>query len=256
MANKNSENPIVGKQFQEYVKIVLEKKFNVDFNQEVAIPIGQPPRDHRFDLVNKDQTVVAECKCYTWTDSGNVPSAKLMGLDEALFYFSFLPKETKKLLCMKKSTTPDKSESLAEYYIRVHGHLLRDVEVCEISEADIIQAIGDPIRAKEYALNLIKHSLDSCGFVSEIRYDRKAGPYINIGDVGRVKHRAQFWFDLEKNVVFLWVGKEMSAWYSLSVNSKYKQPWEGNADKENKLMFPDIDTANEYIHKVADNKVR
>lgn len=45
---------------------------------------------------------MAECKCYMWTDSGNVPSAKLMGLDEAVFYFGFLPSGTKKLLCMKK----------------------------------------------------------------------------------------------------------------------------------------------------------
>lgn len=45
---------------------------------------------------------MAECKCHTWTDSGNVHSAKLMGLDEALFYFSFLSDQTTKLLCMKR----------------------------------------------------------------------------------------------------------------------------------------------------------
>lgn len=63
-----------------------------------------------------------------------MPSAKLMGLDEAVFYFSFLPEDTTKLLCMSESRHPSKKESLAEYYVRVHGHLLRDVTVLEISK--------------------------------------------------------------------------------------------------------------------------
>ena len=57
-----------------------------------------------------------------------------MGLDEAVFYFGFLPPETKKILCMKKATYRGKTETLAEYYVRVHGHLLRDVFVYEISD--------------------------------------------------------------------------------------------------------------------------
>lgn len=89
MANLNSENPHVGRKFQETVRVILKEKYNACFEQEVAIPIGHPPKEHKFDLANGDRTIVAECKCYTWTDSGNVPSAKLMGLDEAVFYFGF-----------------------------------------------------------------------------------------------------------------------------------------------------------------------
>lgn len=59
--------------------------------------------------------------------SGNVPSAKLMGLDEAVFYFGFLPPKTRKILCMKKAIFPGKDETLADYYVRVHGHLLQDL---------------------------------------------------------------------------------------------------------------------------------
>lgn len=102
MANLNSENPHVGRKFQEFVQTILKEKYNTYFEQEAAIPIGRPPKEHKFDLANADRSIVAECKCYTWTDSGNVPSAKLMGLDEAVFYFGFLPSGTKKLLCMKK----------------------------------------------------------------------------------------------------------------------------------------------------------
>lgn len=134
MANTNSENPYVGRKFQELVQRTLEKRFCVAFEQEAEIAIGNPPKSHKFDLANKDCSIVAECKCYTWTDSGNVPSAKLMGLDEAVFYFGFLPSETMKILCMNKATYPGRGETLAEYYVRVHGHLLRDVFVYEISD--------------------------------------------------------------------------------------------------------------------------
>ena len=141
MANANSENPHVGRKFQESVKLILEKKFCTSFEQEAAVAIGKPAKDHKFDLANDDRSVVAECKCYTWTDSGNVPSAKLMGLDEAVFYFGFLPVGTKKILCMKKAVYHGKAETLAEYYVRVHGHLLGDVFVYEISDDGTMKEI-------------------------------------------------------------------------------------------------------------------
>ena len=141
MANRNEDNPIIGRKFQEFVQIALAKKFHSEFVPEVAIPIGSPAKDHKFDLANTDRSIVVECKCYTWTDSGNVPSAKLMGLDEAVFYFSFLPVTTRKLLCMKKTVYPGKAETLAEYYVRMHGHLLKDVSVYEVSEDGAIREI-------------------------------------------------------------------------------------------------------------------
>ena len=143
MANLNSENPRVGRKFQEFVQTILKEKYNTYFEQEAAIPIGRPPKEHKFDLANADRSIVAECKCYTWTDSGNVPSAKLMGLDEAVFYFGFLPSETKKLLCMKKAVFRGKQETLAEYYVRAHGHLLEDVSVIEISDDGTIKIVRD-----------------------------------------------------------------------------------------------------------------
>lgn len=60
--------------------------------------ISMPPKVHYVDLANEDRSIAADCKYYTWTDSGNVPGAKLTGLDEAVF--RFLPKISAKLLCM------------------------------------------------------------------------------------------------------------------------------------------------------------
>lgn len=139
--NTNSENPKMGKAFQEMVCKSVEEYFQKDFDLEVAIPIGHPSKNHRFDCVSDDKKIVVECKCYTWTDTGNVPRAKMMGMNEALFYMSYLPEDTIKVLCIKKATHPKKQETLAEYYVRIDGHLLRDVKVFEVDDWDRIEVI-------------------------------------------------------------------------------------------------------------------
>ena len=83
------------------------------------------------DIVNLEKRIVIECKCYTWTETGNVPSAKMGFANEAAFYLSFLPKETDKSIVMLKATHPKRSETLAEYYFRTNRHLLGSIKVCE-----------------------------------------------------------------------------------------------------------------------------
>ena len=67
-------------------------------------------------------------------------------------YFGFLPSGTKKLLCMKKAVFRGKQETLAEYYVRAHGHLLEDVSVIEISDDGTIKIVrdGSSIPAEAY----------------------------------------------------------------------------------------------------------
>ena len=76
MANTNSENPRIGREFQNLVQSVFEKRYCIPFEQEATIPIGKPPKKHKYDLASIDCSIVVECKCYTWTDAGNIPSAK------------------------------------------------------------------------------------------------------------------------------------------------------------------------------------
>ena len=132
--NKNSDNPKVGKAFQELVLKNMQKFFEKPFEMEKAIPIGTPSKNHKFDCVSDDGEIVVECKCYTWTNTGNVPSAKLMGLNEALFYMSYLADNITKIVCIKKATYPGKKETLGEYYCRINGHLFRDVKIFEVDE--------------------------------------------------------------------------------------------------------------------------
>lgn len=134
--NTNSENPKVGKAFQEDVCRRISEYFNTEFELEVAVPIGYPAKEHRFDCVSVDGRIIVECKCYVWTDSGNVPSAKLRELNEALLFMSFLPEDAVKIICMKKSRHPRTGETLAEYYACLYGHMMRDVRIFELDEQD------------------------------------------------------------------------------------------------------------------------
>ena len=120
------------------------------------------------------------------------------------------------------------------------------------SKKEVLDYLNSLIQDRMIVLNQIKQVLDEYGFENEIRYDRKGGPYINLGDVRHVRLRAQFWFNENSHKVDLWTGKEMGFWYNQSLDSKYRVPWESMSDKETKLSFPDVATAIEHIKVVAE----
>lgn len=89
----NSDNPGNGAVFQEQVRDQLQKQYGPGFELGTKIPVGDPVKNYKFDIVNKDEKIAIECKRYIWTETGNVPSAK-MGFtneSEAAFYHLFLP---------------------------------------------------------------------------------------------------------------------------------------------------------------------
>ena len=129
--NSNSDNPKVGKAFQLAVKEWFEQARKVPYQMEKAIPIGTPGKNHKFDLAEATGNVVVECKCYTWTETGNVPSAKIRPINETAFFLSFLPDTMEKIIVMAKATHPKHKETLAEYYHRSYGHLLGATRVME-----------------------------------------------------------------------------------------------------------------------------
>ena len=130
--NTNSQNPQVGRGFQGRVKVVAEEHFSTRFIDEEAVLVGRPAKEHRFDLVSEDSKIVIECKCYTWTNGNNVPSAKMSTLNEAVLYMRSLPEGTRKILAIKKDVRTSNSETLASYYCRIYGHLLEDISIWEI----------------------------------------------------------------------------------------------------------------------------
>lgn len=113
--------------FQNQVAELLSGYFGVSFGQNRPIAIGNPPKYHRFDLVSSDMRYIGECKDYSWTESGNAPSAKLAAVNEAIFYLSFLPRDVVRFVVMRRAVHPKRKETLAEYYYRTYRHLLQGI---------------------------------------------------------------------------------------------------------------------------------
>jgi hypothetical protein len=120
--------------FHELAGELFSRHFQVEFQLEYPIGIGAPPKVHRFDLVSVDERYVGECKRYTWTKSGNVPSAKIAHLNEAAAILSRLPAGTIRFLAILRSLRPCRDESLAEYYRRRFLGDLSGIQVYEIDE--------------------------------------------------------------------------------------------------------------------------
>lgn len=140
----NSENPKNGADFQKAVQEYFIHKYGTGFELEKKIRIGKTEKkDHKFDIVNLEKGIVIECKRYTWTETGNVPSAKMGFTNEAAFYLSFLPDSYTKYIVMLRSYHHKRNESLAEYYLRTNRHLLGNIIVAEYDPStDIFQIVG------------------------------------------------------------------------------------------------------------------
>lgn len=139
---ENSLNPGKGAQFQERAAKLLSEHLQTEFQIDYSIAIGNPPKGHKFDLVSSDLQYVGECKNYSWTKSGNVPSAKMGFVNEAAFYLSFLPKGITRFIVMRKDVHPKRNETLAEYYYRTYNHLLQGLIIFEVCIEEETPSVG------------------------------------------------------------------------------------------------------------------
>lgn len=130
----NCDHTGKGKKFQIAAASALSDHFNVVFALDVPIPIGTPAKNHCFDMVSNDGTIIGECKNYCWTETGNMPSAKMAFLNEAVLYLSLLPIKPKRFIVMRRDHHPKRKESLAEYYYRTYRHLLDGITVFELDD--------------------------------------------------------------------------------------------------------------------------
>jgi len=127
--NRNSSR---GRDFEKKVCQALQRLHGVGFGPQ-TIKIGSPPKAHRFDIVSEDANIVGECKSLSWTKNGNVPSGKIASINEAVLYLSYAPRNTKKVIVLRRDRHPSRKESLAEYYVRTYYHLLRNISVMELN---------------------------------------------------------------------------------------------------------------------------
>jgi hypothetical protein len=122
-----------GRQFQQRSGKALELALGCELRLEVGLAI--PPRKlHVFDLADDERTIVAECKAVGWRTTGNVPSAKITHLREAVQYLHDLTNVAVRCLIISKSCHARRKESLASYFVRLNKDYLDDINVFELGE--------------------------------------------------------------------------------------------------------------------------
>ena len=128
-------NTQVGRDFEKTAMQFFSTR-GLSLQENVSVDIGiNGTRPHRFDLGNLIEKILVECKSHTWTEGGNVPSAKMTTWDQAMYFFYVAPKGYRKVFFVLKDYSKKKKETLAEYYIRTKSHLIpTDVEIWEFDE--------------------------------------------------------------------------------------------------------------------------
>jgi len=128
-------NTAVGSAFEAKARAFFRKD-GLELEPNAAVQIGvNGTKPHSFDLGCLKGKVLVECKSHTWTASHNVPSAKLTTWDQAMYFFFAAPTGYRKILFVLRDYCPRRKQTLAEYYIRTHSHLIpEDVELWEYDE--------------------------------------------------------------------------------------------------------------------------
>ncbi|WP_252504411.1 hypothetical protein [Sporosarcina sp. Marseille-Q4943] len=131
-------NAHVGRDFED-IALAYFHQNGLALMKNVGIFVGLHIKKQRnFDLgsvPDSNEKVVVECKSHKWTSGGNVPSAKITVWNESMYYFYLLPVEYRKIFFILRDFCERRNETLGEYYIRTHGHLIpRDVEILEYDE--------------------------------------------------------------------------------------------------------------------------
>jgi hypothetical protein len=105
------------------------KKKGIELSKPYTIKIGiKNKKNHRFDLGNS--SLLVECKTMTWTESGNMPSAKILNWSAAMYYFYLAPKKYKKIFFVERDYSEKYGVTLLEYYIDKYYHLIpQDVDL-------------------------------------------------------------------------------------------------------------------------------
>lgn len=130
-----------GDSFAERVGQYLKREgHRVTPEYSVEVGLGNLRRKaHRFDFGN--ESLLVECKSYNWNLDGTNPSGKISALNESMIYFHAAPGSFRKMAFISKTRKNGvrNPETFAEYYVRLHGHLIPDdVEVWEFDSESLV----------------------------------------------------------------------------------------------------------------------
>lgn len=139
-------NAHVGRDFEKVAQEYFRQQ-GIILSKNVGLPVGvnNYKKNRAFDLGNTSndtEKVIVECKSHRWTSGDNVPSAKLTVWNEAMYYFLLAPTEYRKVFFILRDYSEKRKETLGEYYLRTHIHLIpEDVEIVEYDEIKLIARI-------------------------------------------------------------------------------------------------------------------
>lgn len=122
-----------GRRFRERCREALQRTLGRHLEPEVSISIPGL-KSHKFDLVTPERDLVAECKAVKWTGGGNIPSAKITDLREAVQDLRALAGGPTLYLIIKRDPHPRRGETLAAYFVRLNKERLGRVNVLELPE--------------------------------------------------------------------------------------------------------------------------
>lgn len=133
-------NAHAGREFEEAARLFFDRT-GIPLRPAFSVPVGaQVKKQHNFDLGSENPPILVECKSYTWTETGNSPSAKIRGMNEVMLLFGASPSHYRKILFVLKHLHQRTQQSLAAHYIRTQGHLIP--EGVEIWEFDLDTKTG------------------------------------------------------------------------------------------------------------------
>jgi len=127
-------NAHAGREFEALARHYFSSHERLDLQPSFPVPLGHgsATKIHKFDFGSEKPPVLVECKSHNWTVTGNMPSAKVTVWNEAMYYFHLAPKHFRKVLFVLEARHRLQSQSLAEFYVRTHGHLVPPgVEILE-----------------------------------------------------------------------------------------------------------------------------
>lgn len=119
-------NAHAGREFEADALVYFAEKEGLSLSSSFTVSLGvnRLRKPHRFDFGSDEPSVLVECKSHNWTDSGNMPSAKVTVWNEAMYYFHLAPDNFRKILFVLEARHNRQPETLAEYYVRINSHLI------------------------------------------------------------------------------------------------------------------------------------
>ncbi|CAJ0893663.1 hypothetical protein R20233_03758 [Ralstonia sp. LMG 32965] len=129
-------NAHVGREFEASAqRFFASRGVELKLSHKVKIGAGDVKKGHKFDLGCGQRKIIVECKSNRWTNTSNIPSAKLTVWNEAMYYFSLAPNSYRKIMFVLRHECERRGVTLATYYLKAYGHLVpSNVEFWEYDE--------------------------------------------------------------------------------------------------------------------------